>query len=417
MSKITIEFTPKDGSLSAVGTELTGADVIQRDLEKLASKFDGGIDWGDISVGAWDRVDDEIEAARTSAISTAKNYVVEEKAERVSADATTLASAKEFATSADASVLSAAKQYATEQVSTEATNRVSADENTLTSAKTFATDADKTVLNSATEYTDTEINAEVTARNTAITNATSNLATKSSVADAISNSHTHSNKSVIDTITQTKIDKWDSGGTTDYAELTNKPTINGVVLGGDKTLNDLGDGVLVLTKAITTQADVFAFRSTTTVIYDSPTAVSIGMDAFTAYTALQEVHLCHVTELQIGAFRCGGTLENKYGARILDIPSVKTLGDGACQDNTSLELVIMRDIETIGGEAFDCTNANNRRIFDMTQVASPPTIATNSITKTDGLRIVVPKNDINTWKTAEGWSNYADYIFTSPYPR
>lgn len=405
MSKITIEFTPKDGSLSAVGTELTGADVIQSDLEKLASKFDGDIGWDDMSAKAWDKVVDTVYTARTSAEATAKSYVATEKTERVSADESTLASAKEFATSADASVLSEAKQYSAEQVAAEANDRATGDANTLASAKEFATN-----------YTDTGIATEVVARNTAIANATSNLATKSSVAGAISNSHTHSNKAVIDTITQAKIDKWDSGGTTDYTELTNKPTINGVELTGDKTLNDLGDKVLLLTDTITTQGE--GSNGTITAIYDSASANIIGTDAFQRYHALQEVHLRHVTEIQLGAFSRYGVSTNEYGVRILDIPSVKTLGRGVCQDNAGLELVIFRDIETIGEEAFDCSiGVNDRRIFDMTQVTTPPTIGSNAITKTEGLRIVVPKKDINTWKTAEGWSNYADYIFTSPYPR
>ena len=405
MSKITIEFTPADGSLSAVGTELTGADVIQSDLEKLASKFDGNIDWGDMSTGAWSKVNNAVVDAQSSAVSIAETMVQTEKNQRISADESTLASAKEFATSADASVLSEAKQYTAEQVAAEANDRDTGDANTLASAKTFATD-----------YTDTEVTAEATARDAAITNATSGLATKSSVADAISNSHTHSNKSVIDTITQTKIDKWDSGGITDYTELTNKPTINGVELTGDKTLNDLGDKVLLLTDAITTKGE--GSNGIITAIYDSDSANIIGVDAFQRYSALQEVHLRHVTEIQLGAFSRDGTSTNKYGVRILDIPSVKTLGRGVCQDDAGLELVIFRDIETIGEEAFDCSiGANDRRIFDMTQVTAPPTIGSNAITKTEGLRIVVPKNDINTWKTAEGWSNYADYIFTSPYPR
>ena len=405
MSKITIEFTPADGSLSAVGTELTGADVIQSDLEKLASKFDGNIDWGDMSTGAWSKVNSAVLDAQSNAVSIAETMVQTEKNQRISADESTLTSAKEFATTADASVLSEAKQYTAEQVAAEANDRDTGDANTLASAKTFATD-----------YTDTEVTAEATARDAAITNATSGLATKSSVADAISNSHTHSNKSVIDTITQTKIDKWDSGGITDYTELTNKPTINGVELTGDKTLNDLGDKILLLTDAITTKGE--DSNGIITAIYDSDSANIIGVDAFQRYSALQEVHLCHVTEIQLGAFSRYGASTNKYGVRILDIPSVKTLGRGVCQDDAGLELVIFRDIETIGEEAFDCSiGANDRRIFDMTQVTTPPTIGSNSITKTEGLRIVVPKNDINTWKTAEGWSNYADYIFTSPYPR
>lgn len=367
MSKITIEFTPKDGSLSAVGTELTGADVIQRDLERLANKFDGGINWGDMSAEAWNRVDNEIEIARVTAISTAEKYVAEETAERASED-----------------------------------------EITLTSAKTFATDADKTVLNSATEYTNTKINAEVTARDAAIADATSDLATKSSVADAISNTHTHSNKSVIDTITQAKIDKWDSGGTTDYTDLTNKPTINGVELTGDKTLRDLGGADFVIDKDFKT-----GIGANFIVLYDQYGATEVPTHRFANCAYLEEIHLTWTSTIRSGAFSCDfGVL------RIVDIYSVKTIESRAFAYCSDIEWVTFRRVETIGDYAFWETGASKAKVvFDMTQVNTPPTLGTRALPNHEGLRIVVPKNDINTWKTAEGWSNYADYIFTSPYPR
>lgn len=81
--------------------------------------------------------------------------------------------------------------------------------------------------------------------------------------------HTHANKSVLDEISSEDISNWDSkqdalvsgtniktinnesilgsgnieiqgGGSSDYTDLTNKPSINNVTLSGNKSLNDLG---------------------------------------------------------------------------------------------------------------------------------------------------------------------------------
>lgn len=54
--------------------------------------------------------------------------------------------------------------------------------------------------------------------------------------------HEHENKEVLDSITNDKIEKWDamSNFNGDYNNLINKPEINGEVLTGSKTLNDLG---------------------------------------------------------------------------------------------------------------------------------------------------------------------------------
>lgn len=68
--------------------------------------------------------------------------------------------------------------------------------------------------------------------------------------------HSHSNKSVLDSITQENIDSWNSGtgggsGTTDYVDLSNKPSINGVELNGNKTTSDLGISVPTKTSDLT----------------------------------------------------------------------------------------------------------------------------------------------------------------------
>jgi len=79
----------------------------------------------------------------------------------------------------------------------------------------------------------------------AVMNSISNdLATLASdAASAIADDHTHSNKAVLDDLSDTSNQLYYKGvraGTSDYNDLSNKPSINGNTLSGNKTSSDLG---------------------------------------------------------------------------------------------------------------------------------------------------------------------------------
>ena len=54
--------------------------------------------------------------------------------------------------------------------------------------------------------------------------------------------HEHSNKAILDSLTNEKVSEWDakSNFSGNYNDLTNQPQINGELLQGNKTLEDIG---------------------------------------------------------------------------------------------------------------------------------------------------------------------------------
>lgn len=329
---VKIWFTPQDGSSSAVGTEFSGADYIQKDLQNLANKFnpeatDGGVKVEDLNKEVLTEIDTRVEAK-----------VGVERAARIADDAETLQSAK---------------TYTDTSIATETSARTTADTETLQSAKS---------------YTDSAV---------------SNLATKDSVASAIADDHTHDNKTLIDSIKQSDIDKWNAGSTTDkrIISLTKNPTAGQYVSNKEiVAVYSISHNVIVISAGAFSGCDHLAELGL-------PFVANIGNNAFNACLSLTEVHLPNARYLGKEAFYgCDNLTE-------IHLPNVIVMDDWAFDECTKLQII------------------------DMSAVQQIPTIGVEAIPKNDGLRIVVPKSLINEWKVADGWSIYADYIFTSPYPR
>lgn len=64
-------------------------------------------------------------------------------------------------------------------------------------------------------------------------------------------------------------------GTTDYADLTNKPSINGVTLTGNKTLKDLG---LLYTEKITTVSTTWSIQHNLNTAWNELTIITTDSD-------------------------------------------------------------------------------------------------------------------------------------------
>ena len=89
------------------------------------------------------------------------------------------------------------------------------------------------------------------------------------------------------------------------------------------------------------------------------------------------------------------------------LPStIKTIGEKAFNGCSALqEIELPQAVAEIGANAFDgCTDLNTI----MVRSSEPATLGANAFHKHDGLKIYVPANKVNAYKTA--WSDYAQYI-------
>ena len=106
----------------------------------------------------------------------------------------------------------------------------------------------------------------------------------------------------------------------------------------------------------------------------------------------------------------------KSGILSLDAPMLLEIGKniyaggsvGAFQECANLSLVKLRDVTSIGMNAFyKCSNLT-RVVIDNT---TPPTLSTNSFAQANAnLTFYVPDSAVDTYKEATGWTTYASRI-------
>lgn len=130
---------------------------------------------------------------------------------------------------------------------------------------------------------------------------------------------------------------------------------------------------------------------------------SIGSFAFDGCSGLTSITIPDsVTYIGISAFQyCSGLTS-------ITIPnSVTSIGDGAFYNCSGLTNVTIPDsVTSIGISAFyGCNGLKTIRI----SAINPPTLGSNAF-EASIEKIIVPKSAINTYKSATGWSTYADKI-------
>ena len=144
---------------------------------------------------------------------------------------------------------------------------------------------------------------------------------------------------------------------------------------------------------------------------------SVGRTAF-YNTPLMIINLVLPVCTNISASTANGQDGTFYNSGILslDAPMLTTIGTdiysnnskGAFQECNNLYLVKLRDITSIGMNAFyKCPNLIQVIIDNIT----PPTLSTNSFAQANAdLVFYVPDSAVDTYKEATNWSNYADRI-------
>ncbi len=131
---------------------------------------------------------------------------------------------------------------------------------------------------------------------------------------------------------------------------------------------------------------------------------SIGMLAFYSCSGLTSVTIGNsVTSIGDEAF------ENCSGLTSITIPdSVTSIGNGAFLNCIGLTSVtIGNGVTSINNQPFyNCNKLKTVKIL----AVNPPTLYSGAFEETSLEKIIVPKSAINTYKSAAGWSDYADKI-------
>lgn len=144
-----------------------------------------------------------------------------------------------------------------------------------------------------------------------------------------------------------------------------------------------------------------------------PDSVStIGEDAFHGCNKLTSIKIPdRVTKISYGAFSYCSSLTD------ITIPNNVTEIDAYafsyCSGFTSI--TIPEHVASIGDYAFD--NCNNIKTITV-QPTTPPTLGKNAIPKkipNSLTRIYVPEDSVYAYKSADGWKDYADKIWTKAY--
>ena len=154
----------------------------------------------------------------------------------------------------------------------------------------------------------------------------------------------------------------------------------------------------------------YACTSLTTITFgDNSQLTSIGSLAFGNCSSLTEMIIPEgVTSIDSSTlFNCS-SLEN------ITIPDkVTSIGDNAFFGCSSLESITIPDsVTSIGGWAFDnCSSLTSVTV----ESATPPSLGNDAFYSTHStLKIYVPSESVETYKSASDWSNWSSRIYAKP---
>lgn len=131
---------------------------------------------------------------------------------------------------------------------------------------------------------------------------------------------------------------------------------------------------------------------------DMPLVTSIGGVAFWICSSLTSVAMPLVKSIGVQAF------ENCSSLTSVSMPSVTSIGNAAFSDCPITNLSLPTTLTSIGNSCFDATR-------EITLAATiPATLGTDVFWKYAVIR--VPESAVNDYRTATGWSDYKDQIFS-----
>ena len=136
--------------------------------------------------------------------------------------------------------------------------------------------------------------------------------------------------------------------------------------------------------------------------------ISIGQGAFSDCSSLTSITIPEgVTSIGSKTFRFCSNLTS------ITIPEgVTSIGDSAFEYCSGLtNITIPSSVTSIGSYAFDGCNGLTSITINRT---TPPTLGSGVFSYTNNAPIYVPAGAVETYKAADGWSNYADRISAIP---
>lgn len=170
------------------------------------------------------------------------------------------------------------------------------------------------------------------------------------------------------------------------------------------------------------------YQASTDVIINLPKVVTIGQYAFSGSKVAGLISLPECETIGDSGFRACGKITGLY------LPKLKTLGNTAFGygDNKTYD-VNLPLIETIGEQAFrryagtnftigpNCTSIGRYLFYDgsvtnlYVQAITPPTLGGNFGSSTSNVsHIYVPADSVTAYKSASGWSTFANIIEAIP---
>uniref|UniRef100_UPI0040271163 leucine-rich repeat domain-containing protein n=1 Tax=Prevotella sp. TaxID=59823 RepID=UPI0040271163 len=129
-----------------------------------------------------------------------------------------------------------------------------------------------------------------------------------------------------------------------------------------------------------------------------PSVTSIGDGAFSSCSSLTSVDMSSVTSIDGRAFYSCPNLTS------VTMPSVTSIGDGAFQNSPITNLSLPATLTSIGNSCF----SNTREVT--LAATTPAALGTDVFWKYVVIR--VPESAVDAYRTAAGWSNYKDQIFS-----
>lgn len=185
---------------------------------------------------------------------------------------------------------------------------------------------------------------------------------------------------------------------------------SGVISIGDWAFQDCFGlvNIIIPSNVISIGNNAFYNCSNLTSITISEGVTHIGDGAFWDCSSLSSIIIpSSVTSLGNSVFR---DCINLTSVTFEENSQLITIGTQAFQNCSSLEIIIIPDnVEIIGSSAFyGCSNLTSVIV----EREIPPSLGSNAFLYTpSSLKIYVPSESVDAYKTAEGWSEYADRIY------